>query len=97
MGARGQCGTSTSESLAIRTGALGALLHAATVAWVLACVSHLGWRSTVDVPRAVVGMIAGIALVDGLALVAGGHTVLALVAVGCFALTLALQRWVPGT
>ena len=84
-------------SVALRAGGLGASLYAATVAWVLVCISHLGWRATVDVPRAVVGMIAGIALVDALALVAGGHGGLALFAVGCFGLTLALQEWVPGT
>jgi 4-hydroxybenzoate polyprenyltransferase len=64
---------------------------------VLACVSHLGWRARVDVPRAVVGMIAGIALVDAMAIATFGSSSLALVAVGCFGLTVVLQRWVPGT
>ena len=84
-------------SLAIRAGTFGAALFGGAVAWLVACISHLGWRTEVDVPRAVVGMIAGIALVDALALVAWGRPELAAIAVACFVLTLALQRWVPGT
>lgn len=84
-------------SLAIRSGTFGAALFGGAVAWVFACISHLGWRATVDVPRAVVGMIAGIALVDALALATWGRPGLAAIAVACFVLTLALQRWVPGT
>jgi 4-hydroxybenzoate polyprenyltransferase len=78
-------------------GALGVLLYGGAAAWVLGCVAHLGWRSRVDVPRAVVGMIAGIALVDALAMASVGSLGPALFALGCFGLTLGLQRWVPGT
>jgi 4-hydroxybenzoate polyprenyltransferase len=84
-------------SLAMRTGWPGTALYVGTLGWVLTCISHLGWRTRVDVSRAVVGMIAGIALVDALAMASFGSMGLALVAVGCFLLTLALQRWVPGT
>jgi 4-hydroxybenzoate polyprenyltransferase len=84
-------------SLGLRQGAYGLTIYVGAVLWVLACLSHLGWRARVDVPRAVVGLIAGIALVDALALVSFGHTALALAAVAAFALTLALQRWVSGT
>jgi len=82
---------------AVRTGAFGTLLYVGAFAWVLACLSHLGWRRRTDVPRAVVGMIAGIALVDALAIATYGSVGLALAAACGFALTLALQRWVPGT
>jgi len=78
-------------------GSFGTLLYVGAFACVLACLSHLGWRRRTDVPRAVVGMIAGIALVDALAIATSGSVGLALAATGGFALTLALQRWVPGT
>jgi 4-hydroxybenzoate polyprenyltransferase len=84
-------------SLSLHEGPFGVALYWGAVAWVLACVSHLGWRSRVDVPRAVVGLIAGIALVDALAIASFGHAALAVWAVAAFAFTLTLQRWVPGT
>lgn len=84
-------------SLALRAGRLGVAVYAGAVVWLVVCLSHLGWRARVDVPRAVVGMIAGISLVDAMALVAWGRPDLGLAAVTCFTLTLALQRWVPGT
>jgi 4-hydroxybenzoate polyprenyltransferase len=84
-------------SLALRAGTVGIAVYIVAVVWTLACVSHLGWRARVDVPRAVVGMIAGIALVDALALASWSHPGLAVVAVAAFGLTLVLQRWVAGT
>jgi 4-hydroxybenzoate polyprenyltransferase len=48
-------------------------------------------------PRLVSRLIAGISLVDGVQLVAVGQAWLALVCVGAFGLTLALQRRVAGT
>jgi hypothetical protein len=53
-----------------------------------------GMRS---VPRTVVSLIAGMALLDGLLMAWSGAGGLALVAIGCFAMTLAGQRWVAGT
>lgn len=50
-----------------------------------------------DVPRAVVLLIAGISLLDGLLLAAAGAPALAWLGVLGFASTLALQRWVRGT
>lgn len=47
--------------------------------------------------KAVVSLIAGIALLDAAAIAGRGHTGLALVAVAGFVLTLALQRRVAGT
>jgi 4-hydroxybenzoate polyprenyltransferase len=84
-------------SPSLAQGLVGLALYAGAVVWVLRCLSHLGWRARLDVPRAVVGLIAAIALVDGLALASAGHTTLALAALPAFALTLALQRWVSGT
>ena len=45
----------------------------------------------------IVSLIAGIALVDALFLAAAGAVAPSVFAVVCFALTLALQRWVSGT
>ena len=84
-------------SLALRAGAVGIVVYVGAVVWTLVSVSHLGWRPRVDVPRAVVGMIAGIALVDAMALASWHQPALAVVAVGAFGLTLGLQRWVAGT
>lgn len=73
------------------------LLLAALGSWILLALYLLKRRAKGDVARAVVSLIAGIALVDALFLAAAGAGAAAAVAVGCFALTLALQRWVSGT
>jgi 4-hydroxybenzoate polyprenyltransferase len=78
-------------------GGAPALLYVGCLAWVVFALSHLGWQRRVDVPRTVVSLIAGIALVDGLALAGAGHPHALLVGGLGFALTLAMQRWVPGT
>lgn len=54
-------------------------------------------RNKGDVPRAVVTMIAGICLYDGVLIAGMGQAGLALLAVAGFALTLFLQRVVSGT
>ena len=54
-------------------------------------------RARGDVPRAVVTLIAGMSVLDGVVLVAGGQLTAAALAVAAFVLTLALQRWVSGT
>lgn len=59
--------------------------------------SLLRRRARGDVPRAVVMLIAGMSVLDGVVLAGGGHMLAALLAVVGFALTLALQRWVAGT
>jgi 4-hydroxybenzoate polyprenyltransferase len=84
-------------SPSVGQGPYGIALYVGTVGWLAWCLAHLGWRQPIDVPRAVVGLIAGIALVDALALLCFGAPLLALAAVVGFALTLALQRWVSGT
>ncbi len=76
---------------------IGWALLAIYVAWTLWALRYLFRRGPGDVPRAVVSLIAGIALFDAVMIAAMGATVLAIFAVLSFALTLALQRLVPGT
>ncbi len=77
--------------------ALGSLTLLALAAWIGIALYFLKRRAKGDVPRAVVSLIAGIALVDALFLVLAGATTAALVAVLCFGATLAMQRWISGT
>jgi len=78
-------------------GGIGSLVYLVLLGWVVFSLSHLGWRAETNVPRAVVSLIAGIALLDGLLMTGHGGTGIVVVAVGAFLLTLTLQRWVPGT
>lgn len=57
----------------------------------------LGRRLPGDISLAVSVLIAGICLLDAVFLASAGHTVLAWWAIAFFALTLVLQRMVPGT
>lgn len=63
----------------------------------LFALSLLRRRARGDVPRAVVTLIAGMSVLDGVVLAGAGHLVPAVLAVVGFVLTLALQRWVSGT
>ncbi len=54
-------------------------------------------RARGDVPRAVLTLIAGISLYDAALIAGAGQPGLAAIAAGCFAVTLLLQRVVPGT
>ncbi len=54
-------------------------------------------RARGDVPRAVVTLIAGMSVLDGVLLAGGGHLLPAALGIVAFALTLLMQRWVPGT
>lgn len=78
-------------------GPLAWLLLLGLSAWLGFALFLLQRRAKGDVPRAVVSLIAGIALVDALFLATVGAASAAFAAVGCFALTLLLQRWVSGT
>ena len=66
-------------------------------AWVLYSLSFLRRRRAGDVPRAVGYLLAGICLWDALVLAAQGRIGLAGLALGAFALTLLLQRFVSPT
>ena len=54
-------------------------------------------RAPGDVPRAVVTLIAGMSVLDGVMLAGDGLVLPAVLAIVAFVLTLALQRWVSGT
>ena len=65
--------------------------------WVGVALWFLQRRRPGDVPRAVVSLIAGIALLDAVLIAAAGAPGIAWLAVAGFVLTLGLQRLVPGT
>jgi 4-hydroxybenzoate polyprenyltransferase len=69
------------------------LVFSAYVVWTLRPL----FSASPNVPRAVVGLIAGISLVDGLLIAAFGAPLAAPFAVVGLAATLAFQRWVSGT
>ena len=48
-------------------------------------------------PRAVVTLIAGMSVLDGVVLAGAGHLLAAVLAVAAFGSTLLLQKWVSGT
>ena len=74
-----------------------AVLAAGFVLWVGVALWFLRRRRPGDVPRAVVSLIAGIALLDAVLIAEAGGEGIAWLAVLGFLLTLALQRTVPGT
>ena len=78
-------------------GPAAAFLSAAFILWVGLSLWFLRRRQPGDVPRAVVSLIAGISLLDGVLIAGAGNLPVAWLAVAGFALTLALQRFVPGT
>lgn len=75
----------------------GMAIYAGLAAWVLYALSFLVVPSRINVPRAVVSLLAGICLLDALLISASGGQTLAWLAVAGFPLTLFLQRWVSGT
>ncbi len=72
-------------------------LLAAYAAMLVAALRRLRRRAPGDVPRAVVMLIAGMSLLDGMLLAGAGHSVAAALAVAAFVLTLVWQKWVAGT
>ncbi len=78
-------------------GTLTLILLALYTGWSVACVRLLFRRRKGDVPRAVVRLIAAIALYNSVMIAAVGAPALALLALAGFAATLALQRIAPGT
>lgn len=75
----------------------GILLLVLLALWILVALYFLKRRGKGDVPRAVVSLIAGISLLDALFMATVGALGGSALAVACFVLTLALQRWVSGT
>jgi hypothetical protein len=82
---------------ASRHGAMNAGLSLLFVAWVLYALWFLRRRRPGDVPRAVGSLLAGICLWDALVIAAAGQPSIAALAIGLFALTLLLQRFVSPT
>jgi UbiA prenyltransferase family len=75
----------------------GGVMFVLFALWVGLALWFLRRRRPGDVPRAVVSLIAGIALLDAVLIAAAGAPAIAWLAVAGFALTLGLQRLVPGT
>ncbi|GAA0585594.1 UbiA family prenyltransferase [Craurococcus roseus] len=73
------------------------LVLLALAGWIGVALALLRRRRPGDIPRAVVSLIAGIALLDAMFLAIAGWTGAVPLALGCFAATLALQRCVSGT
>ena len=76
---------------------LGALVYLGFLVWVGYAISLLVRRGRVNIPRAVVGLIAGISLLDALLIAGRGAAGMTALAVLGFGLTLFLQRYVRGT
>ena len=72
------------------------LFSLALLIWVVRNLSFTFWAGAKNIPRTVSGLLAGIVLVDLLA-VLGGQPVIALVFMLLFAATLLFQRFVPAT
>jgi 4-hydroxybenzoate polyprenyltransferase len=82
---------------ALLRGGTSAALYLAFLLWVAYAVAWLVRPGRRDIRRAVVSLIAGISLLDALLIAGVGDTIRPLWAVLAFVLTLAFQRWVPGT
>ena len=74
----------------------GMVLCAIVLLWVLRNLRYTFWSSEKNIPRTVSGLLAGIVLVDLLAL-GGGNLLVGLVFVLLFAGALLFQRFVPAT
>ncbi len=75
----------------------GTLIYVGFLGWVVRSISYLVRPGRVNIPRAVIGMLAGISLLDALLVARAGDPELAAVVALGFFLTLALQRWIKGT
>jgi 4-hydroxybenzoate polyprenyltransferase len=78
-------------------GAVAGVLWALLLAWVSYAVLRLRRKGRGVIPRVVVGLIAGISLVDALLVAGRGGGAEAVVLAAGFPLTLFLQRYVQGT
>ena len=78
-------------------GTSGLVLFAAFVVWTFRCLRLLARRQGPDVPMAVTGLIAGMCLLDALLIGSTGAWTLAVAAAFGFPITLAFQKFIPGT
>lgn len=76
---------------------IGLLFSLGLAAWIVVSLRFILSGKKGGIGKGVVSLIAGIALLDAALISALGHVAVALVAVVFFALTLLLQRVVPGT
>ena len=83
--------------IAVTDGGLALLLAAAFIIWMVNALRYLWRRQPGDIPHAVVSLIAGMSLLDAVLIAHMGAPVMAWAAAACFALTLAFQRFIPGT
>jgi 4-hydroxybenzoate polyprenyltransferase len=74
----------------------GILFSILLIIWIVRCLSDIYWTATANIGRTVSGLLAGICLVDLLA-VAGGGTLAGLAFILFFATALLCQRLVPAT
>ena len=83
--------------VAAKSGSLTMLLSAVFILWMVNALRYLWRRGPGDIPRAVVSLIAGMSLLDAALIAYMGAPVMAAAAAACFVLTLAFQRFIPGT
>ncbi len=89
------------SNVSLITAAISALL----LVWIGYCLKLIFRRQAGDIPRAVVSLIAGISLVDGVLIAVAASAaysltlslMLTIATIGAFALTLKLQRYISGT
>ena len=74
----------------------GVALCGVLVLWMLNCLRHVFWSPQRNIGRSVGGLLAGIVLVDLLAL-GGGVGLIGLLFAGLFVLALVFQRFIPAT
>jgi 4-hydroxybenzoate polyprenyltransferase len=81
----------------VGNGPMVLLLTVGLAAWAAMLVLRLVRQGKPAIPGVVVGLIAGISLVDAIFAATHGSVAVAVIAVAAFCLTLVLQRWVSGT
>jgi len=81
----------------VASGVAGWSMLAALTGWIGVALWLLRRRRPGDVPRAVIALIAGVALLDGMFLAIAGRPGAVPLALGCFAAVLVMQRWISGT
>jgi len=79
------------------SGAFGLVVYLVFAVWVARAIALLVRRRGADVPRAVVGLIAGICLLDALLVLGAGGGAMAWIAIALFPVTVLAQRFIPGT
>ena len=73
-----------------------AIVSAAITLWIVRCLRFTLWSPQRNIGRTVSGLLAGIPLIDLLAVWTGAPEI-GCVFVGCFVLALLFQRFIPAT